>query len=256
MQNVISSSEMSVEEKMSPTSSTAAPKRKREMRLTPPLERKNSQTEAGSAKPTTLRQPLPKLLLHNNPAKVGKANLKRDIPIFLGILGFLLLQAYLLNDVGKPSNTNDKKDKKKTLQDMQQVLRKQLEESHARELARKRTMECDLFLATSSIPGAGLGIFAGKRFEAGAEVVSTMRLRFSSIHYICHTLMNIWLCFINCFRCTRDSSFPCSIETMAMSIFMSLNTDFCSSTTRFWPTYKVDRLGVRSGILIAQVSVV
>jgi hypothetical protein len=111
---------------------------------------------------------------------VGKANLKRDIFIFLAIIAFLLLQAYLLNDVGKP-NTDDKKDKKKkktTLKDMQQVLRRQLEESHARELARKRTMECGLFLAPttgSSIPGAGLGIFAGRRFEVGAEVVSTMR---------------------------------------------------------------------------------
>jgi hypothetical protein len=163
---------MSFEEKTSPAASTAAPKTKRQVRFTP----ESKQQAAAGAKPTR-RQPQK---VHN-PAKVGKANLKRDIPIFLGIFGFLLFQAYRWNDVGKPDGSS--KDKKKTLQDLQQVLRKQLEESHARELARKRTIECDLFLATSSIPGAGIGIFAGKRFEAGDEVVSKRR-RFCSIHYI------------------------------------------------------------------------
>lgn len=163
--------EMSVEENTSPAASTAAPNTKREVRFTPECK---THTEAG-AKPTR-KQPEK---VHN-PAKVGKANPKRDIPIFLGIIGFLMLQAYWWSDVGKP---NDKKDKKKTLRDMQQALKKQLEESRARELARKRTIECDLFLAASSIPGAGLGIFAGKRFEAGDEVVSNRR-RFFSMHYM------------------------------------------------------------------------
>jgi hypothetical protein len=68
-------------------------------------------------------------------------------------------------------------DKKKSVKQIQNDLRKSFEEAQALENARKRTMECDLFLAYSSIPEAKLGIFAGKRYEVGDEVVSIVHMR-------------------------------------------------------------------------------
>lgn len=104
----------------------------------------------------------------HNSAKVGKANPKRDIPIFLGLVGLLFLIAYSFSGIGGA----DEVQKKKSVKQLQEDLRKQFEVAHAREQARKRTMECDLFIATSSIPGTGIGVFAGKRFEVDDEVVS------------------------------------------------------------------------------------
>jgi hypothetical protein len=103
-----------------------------------------------------------------NPAKVGKANLKRDIPLFLGLVGFLFFVAWLSSGIGGSNEL----EKKKSIKELQDDLRKQFEVQQAREQARKRTTECDLFLASSSIPGAGVGVFAGKRYEVGEEVVS------------------------------------------------------------------------------------
>lgn len=109
-----------------------------------------------------------------NPAKVGKANPKRDIPVFLGIVGLLFLIAWATSGIGGAKEM----EKKKSVRQIQEDLRKQFEVAASLEKARKRTMECDLFLAHSSIPGASqLGVFAGKRYEKGDEVVSPERLR-------------------------------------------------------------------------------
>lgn len=111
------------------------------------------------------RRPKPQPV--KNPAKIGKANPARDIPIFLGILGFLFLLSWAFSGIGGAKEI----DKKKSVKQIQNDLRKSFEEAQALENARKRTMECDLFLAYSSIPEAKLGIFAGKRYEVGDEVI-------------------------------------------------------------------------------------
>ena len=105
-----------------------------------------------------------------NPAKVGKANPKRDIPIFLGFVCLLFLIAYATSGIGSTKEL----EKKKSVKQLQEDVRRSMEAAHVKEQARKRATECGLFLASSSIPGAGLGIFAGKRFEIGDEVVSAL----------------------------------------------------------------------------------
>ena len=235
---------MSDEEKISPAAiSTAARNTKREAAFSQESENR-TQTTTG-AKPTR-RQPQQ---VHN-PGKiiVGKANLKRDIPIFLGVFGFLAMLAYMLSDVGK---VDDSKGKKMSIRDLQELLMKNLEETRARELARKRTIECDLFLATSSIPGAGLGIFAGKHFQEGDEVVSKGKR--SPVDLLCTTLIDIAFIVFDVHRYTRDFSFQFSMENIVVSILMYLKTGFCSSTTPFSPIYRVRRLGVIHLILIAQI---
>lgn len=107
-----------------------------------------------------------------NPAKVGKANPVRDIPIFLGIVGFLFLLAWAFSGIGGAKEI----EKKKSVKQIQNDLRTHFEAAQALENARKRIMECDLFLAPSSIPGAKLGLFAGKRYEVGDEVVSIVHI--------------------------------------------------------------------------------
>jgi len=136
-------------------------------------ERQQAAAERNAHRPApsnaTPRRQRPQQQPHN-PAKVGKANPKRDIPIFIGLVGLLFLVAWSTSGIGGEKEVQ----KKKSIQQLQEDLRKQFELAHAREQARKRTMECDLFLASSSIPGTGLGVFAGKRYELGDEVVSSM----------------------------------------------------------------------------------
>ena len=240
---------MSGEEKISPSaSSPEARNTKRNVTFSQESENRTQTTKGAEPCP---RQPQQGLI----PAKitVGKANLKRDIPIFLGVFGFLAILAYMLGDVGKVDNS---KNKKPSIRDLQERLKKSLEETRARDLARKRTIECDLFLASSSIPGAGLGIFAGKHFQEGDEVVSK-RKTFPLIYYET-TLIEILPFVVNFYvhRYIRDSSFQFSMESMAVLIFMCLKVGFCSSTTRIWLIYRVGRLGVIPLIAIVQVSTV
>lgn len=131
---------------------------------------KDVSTSEGTQRMAQQRRPPPQQQQQQqrNPAKVGKANPARDIPIFLGLVGFLFLVAYSFSGIGGTKE----KEKKKSIRQMQDDLRKQFEVVQAREKAKKRTMECELFLAHSSVPGAGLGVFAGKRFEVGDAVVS------------------------------------------------------------------------------------
>lgn len=154
--------EMSAEKKK--VVETSAKDDERKPQREAPRSAANATPSAAVQRPRRQQQPRKV----RNPAKVGKANLKRDIPLFLGLVGFLFFVAWLSSGIG---GTNEL-EKKKSIKELQDDLRKQFEVQQAREQARKRTTECDLFLASSSIPGAGVGVFAGKQFQVGEEVVS------------------------------------------------------------------------------------
>jgi hypothetical protein len=98
--------------------------------------------------------------------KVGKANLARDIPIFLGILVFLLFIAHFASDVGTVST------KKSSLSTGKEALAKRAKERLER-IEEGRRAECGLFLAPSSIPDAGLSLFVGKNYSVDSVVVSS-----------------------------------------------------------------------------------
>lgn len=158
-----------------------------------------STTSATDANRPIRRQQQLKPVQPHNPAKIGKANPKRDIPLFLGLVGFLFLVAYSFSGVGTEK-------KQKSVREMQAELRKHIEASHAREQAKKRTMDCDLFIASSSIPGAGLGVFAGKRYDIGDEVVSLGLIgrplvwRSSFGTWVAGMLRDFFMCFANMFN--------------------------------------------------------
>jgi hypothetical protein len=154
--------EMSAEKKK--VAETSAKNDEKKPQRVAPRSAANGKPSAAVQRPRRQQQPQKA----RNPAKVGKANPKRDIPLFLGLVGFLFFVAWLSSGVGGKNEL----EKKKSLKELQNDLRKQFEVAQAREQARKRTTECDLFLASSSIPGAGVGVFAGKRFEVDEEVVS------------------------------------------------------------------------------------
>jgi hypothetical protein len=160
---------MTVEE-MKDTEASTKDEKTKQQQLSPAARR--SSPTVSFAAPSIKRQqpPIRQPEKVHNPAKVGKANPKRDIPIFVGAVGFLLLVAWATSGIGGSKEIQ----KKKTVKQLQDDLKKQFEVAQALEKARKRTLECGLFLASSSIPGTGLGVFAGKRFEIGDEVVSSL----------------------------------------------------------------------------------
>ena len=126
-------------------------------------------------KPASKRRPKPSTPPRSvKRSYIGKANLKRDIPIFLGIMAFLLWVAISTANVGKPKPKNKKglKNMKKELSNIAKAYQKDME-------GRRRSTECGIFLGSSSIPSAGISWFAGKLFQEGDVVVSFWGARFT-----------------------------------------------------------------------------
>ena len=126
-----------------------------------------------------------------NPAKFGKADPKRDILIFVGVMTVMFLISWELEDVGKPSTDPKKKSPLSQLKQMKKTLSKQFAEKLS--INKIERWDCDLFVTKSSIPNVGLGIFAGKNYTKGDVIVSLFSLHF--------------FVFLFCFACLESAEF-------------------------------------------------
>ena len=94
--------------------------------------------------------------------KLGTANIKRDLIIFVGIVHFLLLLiAYCVSNIGMPTEK-----KKLKITDYMNLVKQKAEAQF-----QKHAGNCTMFLAPSSIPTSLHGIFAGRDYEVGNVVV-------------------------------------------------------------------------------------
>jgi hypothetical protein len=122
-------------------------------------------------RPTTIGYEVPP---KRNATKFGQANLARDIPIFVLVMSLLLGASLMLG--GTPTKGSGLADKKELLEG----LKVRLEEALSLKVERynNRAVDCNLFLADSSIPGAGLSLFSGQQFYASDTVlVSTLAFK-------------------------------------------------------------------------------
>jgi hypothetical protein len=133
----------------SSTSGSANQQQRRSVRFSPG-------TKVGNTN-GSMKQPIPRI----NPSRVGKANPIRDLGLLAGAIGFLSLIAYLTRNVGMPN------DEEKSIRQVREQMKQKIIKEKEAEKKRKRKTECGIFLGTSSIPGAGFGVFAGKPLEKG-----------------------------------------------------------------------------------------
>jgi hypothetical protein len=132
---------------------------------------KNATNASGAgAKPekTFLQKYTPAHPTNVKRVKFGKANIKRDCFFFFAAMGFLFFISFEMSGTG---DVDPKKKKSNTLSELKRMrmyLAKHLKE---RSINRVERYDCNLFLARSSIPGSGLGIFAGKNFSQGEFLV-------------------------------------------------------------------------------------
>jgi hypothetical protein len=140
-----------------------------------PAKKPSSDTKSGTSRPTRppsqSHQPSEQFL----PQKFGKANPTRDAMIFIGIISFLLIISYSFDDIGRNLDENGEKKEKKLgtyarIKAIQKEYKHQIKASVSGRLDRRD--DCSLFLGRSSMPGTGLGVFAGKNFSQGDFVVS------------------------------------------------------------------------------------
>jgi hypothetical protein len=128
---------------------------------------------APDSKPAYIPPPRAPLISQSR-QKVGKVNLKRDIPIFLAVFGALLAITYVSKDVGKTSpGDKGKRSQRPSMDDIKKLLVKTTEDFKREEKGRRRKTDCGLFLGDSTIPSAGLSWYAGRNFEPGDVVLET-----------------------------------------------------------------------------------
>ena len=127
--------------------------------------------------PTRRNKLLPPVTANEARRRMGKANLKRDLSIFLAVFAFLAYVAYISDDVGKPMSKEDRERLKHppTVRDIKSALTEAVEGFKREEEGRRRKTDCGLFLADSTIPSAGLSWFAGRNFSVGDLVLETGR---------------------------------------------------------------------------------
>ena len=115
---------------------------------------------------------LPKGKRVSRSATVGKADLGRDLCIFVAVMAFFTFVAIKFDDVGKPKTEKDVLASQTTLgrfQKMRKALSVVLEKHMERNPERQ---DCDLFLAKSTVPASGFGVFAGRNYTTGEDIVS------------------------------------------------------------------------------------
>ena len=127
-----------------------------------------------------------------NPAKFGKADPKRDILIFVGVMTVMFLISWELEDVGKPSTDPKKKSPLSQLKQMKKTLSKQFAEKQS--INKIERWDCDLFVTKSSVPNVGLGIFAGKNYTKGDVIVSF----YVTFSYFCLAYFGVCGVFCRC----------------------------------------------------------
>jgi hypothetical protein len=96
---------------------------------------------------------------------MGKANIKRDLMILVAAVGCILLMASGMNDMGIPRGG-----KKTTFKDYFRLVSNRAE-AQFQAKGGKSAPNCSMFLAQSSVPGAGHGVFAGRDYAEGDVVV-------------------------------------------------------------------------------------
>jgi hypothetical protein len=117
-------------------------------------------------RPTTIGYEVPP---KRNATKFGKANLARDIPIFVVIISLLFGASIMLGGTStEPLGLDGKKERL-------EGLKERLEEALSLKIERynNRAVDCNLFLADSTIPGAGLSLFSGRQFFASDTVLES-----------------------------------------------------------------------------------
>jgi hypothetical protein len=118
-------------------------------------------------------RPTPKGRRATRSATVGKADPVRDLCIFVAVMAFFTFIALKFDTVGKPkTHDEDLVDNKGALgrfDKMRKAISTVLEKHMDRYPERQ---DCDLFLFKSTIPTSGFGIFAGKNYTMGEDIVS------------------------------------------------------------------------------------
>jgi hypothetical protein len=118
-------------------------------------------------------RPTPKGHRTTRSATVGKADPVRDLCIFVAVMAFFTFIALKFDTVGKPpTDDQDMVDNKGALgrfDKMRKAISTVLEQHMDRYPERQ---DCDLFLFKSTIPTSGFGIFAGKNYTVGEDIVS------------------------------------------------------------------------------------
>ena len=151
--------------------------KKRSVRFDPSTSAPASNDVAG-AEPTKKRPPrmhpdaIPK---HLSPTKVGKANPVRDFSLFLGFIVFVM---YVTYDFGNPEPTKSSlietmEMAAENVNQMSDALNRMAMRQFEKSQASRPDVPCSVFASPSSIPGAGLGLFAGRDYAAG-EVRKTL----------------------------------------------------------------------------------
>jgi hypothetical protein len=107
-------------------------------------------------------------------SQFGKADPVRDICIFIGFLCFMFFMSYLWQDVGKINLDDPVTKSRPSLGSLKKYRKKILEAIVYDAQKQPLRMDCDVFLYKSStIPGAGTSLFAGKNYSVREEIVST-----------------------------------------------------------------------------------
>jgi hypothetical protein len=123
----------------------------------------------------TIQNTKPKPPKRKKQSQFGKADPVRDICIFIAFVSFMLFMSYLWKDVGKIDLDDPVTEARPSLGSLKKFPKKILEAIMYEDQKRPLRMDCDLFLYKSStIPGAGKSLFAGKNYSVREEIVSTI----------------------------------------------------------------------------------
>jgi hypothetical protein len=106
---------------------------------------------------------------HLSPTKVGKANPVRDLSLFLGFIVFVM---YVTYDFGNPEPAKSSlietmEMAAENVNQMSEALTRMAERQFEKTQASRPNVPCALFASPSAIPGAGLGLFAGRDYAMG-----------------------------------------------------------------------------------------
>jgi len=136
-------------------------------------------TPAKTTNENTTKAPKPKKefeledLLYCVPNKITfdpkKTNPLVHLGFFVGLISLMFLLSFMLNDIG----TIPEHKKNKSIKGVKNSLEKFVKSAKLEDKWKDLNKEvCDLYIASSSIPGKKYGIFAGKSFAQGSEVLN------------------------------------------------------------------------------------
>jgi len=136
-----------------------------------PALQKTNTTDSSSRKQPPPRPPVK----YSNPAKVhmGKANIKRDVSLFVGFIAVLVFMAIGFDNVHLAEDPDaEEKDKIRDMQEMKKKMEQKLLEQ-AKAKLKPENEGCGLFLTGSSIPDVGQSLYVGLNFTEGDVVLES-----------------------------------------------------------------------------------